>query len=146
MFSRMLCFGLARALSLARSLSLFPLWSLSFPLPSCSVTVHGLVAKRDRDIVYSTLVGSGAVRDLEIAFQVCKHANRLFVKIEETHSCAHMLIRMTGTSTNAIARGSWHQKDCGLRKQLVSFGSEDFKQLLRNCGTGCVSLCESRMP
>jgi hypothetical protein len=74
MFSRMLCFGLAHARSVARSLSLF--LSLSFPLPSCSVTVHGLVAKGDRDIVYSTLVGSGAVRDLEIAFQVCKHANR----------------------------------------------------------------------
>ena len=40
------------------------------------MTVHGLVAKGDRDIVYSTLVGSGAVRDLEIAFQVCKYANR----------------------------------------------------------------------
>ena len=76
MFSRMLCFGFARALSLARSLSLFLLSSLSFPLPPCSVTVHGLVAKGDREIVYSTLVGSGAVRDLEIAFQVCKHANR----------------------------------------------------------------------
>ena len=36
---------------------------------ACIIAVHGLVSRKDREIVFSTIVGTKAVRDLEIEFR-----------------------------------------------------------------------------